>query len=214
MKRFLLSTAHFLVFAAACGDQYDDAKAASDEHAEPTLDETIKLANEKQDAKKAAAGAEAKVEKPMFQTKPIKKDASSAPIEKSCRGFDLEGAKYSPGGDVLPNKCEPFHPTTNNPYAVRCIDGGLGTKPSFQAISTASCRLRPTRAFSTAFTRKAKRILSVCRPVTWAATTTSRPSGPWTLVRRRRPTSKLARPILRTRTSTVRTRACGPAHTI
>jgi hypothetical protein len=29
---------------------------------------------------------------------------------------------YSPGGNVLPNDCEPFHPTTNNPYAIRCID--------------------------------------------------------------------------------------------
>jgi len=30
---------------------------------------------------------------------------------------------YSPGGDApLPFPCEPFHPTTNNPYAVRCVD--------------------------------------------------------------------------------------------
>jgi hypothetical protein len=29
---------------------------------------------------------------------------------------------YSPGGDVLPNKCEAFHATLNNPYAVRCVD--------------------------------------------------------------------------------------------
>lgn len=34
----------------------------------------------------------------------------------------VEGAMYSPGGDVLPHPCEPFHPTTNNPYAVRCVD--------------------------------------------------------------------------------------------
>jgi len=40
----------------------------------------------------------------------------------ACRGFSFEGLKYSPGGDVLPNKCMPFHPTTNNPYAVRCVD--------------------------------------------------------------------------------------------
>jgi len=31
-------------------------------------------------------------------------------------------AMYSPGGTVLPFPCEPFHPTTNNPYAVRCVD--------------------------------------------------------------------------------------------
>lgn len=32
------------------------------------------------------------------------------------------GAMYSPGGTVLPFPCDPFHPTTNNPYAVRCVD--------------------------------------------------------------------------------------------
>jgi hypothetical protein len=32
-------------------------------------------------------------------------------------------AMFSPGGDApLPFPCEPFHPTTNNPYAVRCVD--------------------------------------------------------------------------------------------
>jgi hypothetical protein len=40
----------------------------------------------------------------------------------ACRGFPFEGIKYSPGGNVLPNTCMPFHPTTNNPYAVRCVD--------------------------------------------------------------------------------------------
>jgi hypothetical protein len=39
-----------------------------------------------------------------------------------CRGFSFENIKYSPGGSVLPNKCEPYHPTNNNPYAVRCTD--------------------------------------------------------------------------------------------
>jgi hypothetical protein len=43
-------------------------------------------------------------------------------IPENCRGFSIEGIKYSPGGDVLPNTCEPFHPTTNNPYSVRCTD--------------------------------------------------------------------------------------------
>jgi hypothetical protein len=43
-------------------------------------------------------------------------------IPESCRGFSFDGLVYSPGGDVLPNTCQPFHPTTNNPYAVRCID--------------------------------------------------------------------------------------------
>jgi hypothetical protein len=40
----------------------------------------------------------------------------------ACRGFSFEGLVYSPGGTALPNKCQPFHPTTNNPYAVRCTD--------------------------------------------------------------------------------------------
>jgi hypothetical protein len=43
-------------------------------------------------------------------------------IPPNCQGFKLEGLHYSPGGTTLPNKCMPFHVTTNNPYAVRCID--------------------------------------------------------------------------------------------
>ncbi len=43
-------------------------------------------------------------------------------IPEECQGFPLEGLQYSPGGSVLPNKCKPFDATTNNPYAVRCID--------------------------------------------------------------------------------------------
>lgn len=48
--------------------------------------------------------------------------ASGAPISEACRGFDFTGLVYSPGGDVTPNKCEAFHPTLNNQYAVRCVD--------------------------------------------------------------------------------------------
>jgi hypothetical protein len=48
-----------------------------------------------------------------------------------CRGFPIEGLVYSPGGDVLPNKCMPFHPTTNNPYAVRCVDAWPWYKTTF-----------------------------------------------------------------------------------
>jgi hypothetical protein len=44
------------------------------------------------------------------------------PISAECRGFDFNGLVYSPGGVVLPNKCAAFHPTLNNPYAVRCVD--------------------------------------------------------------------------------------------
>jgi hypothetical protein len=49
----------------------------------------------------------------------------------ACRGFSFDGLKYSPGGDVLPNKCMPFHPTTNNPYAVRCTDAWPWYKTKF-----------------------------------------------------------------------------------
>jgi hypothetical protein len=48
--------------------------------------------------------------------------ATGGPISDACKGFELNGLKYSPGGDVLPNKCEAYHPTLNSPYAVRCID--------------------------------------------------------------------------------------------
>jgi hypothetical protein len=43
-------------------------------------------------------------------------------ITRECEGFPLRGLAHSPGGSVLPNRCAPFHPTLNNPYAVRCID--------------------------------------------------------------------------------------------
>jgi hypothetical protein len=48
--------------------------------------------------------------------------ATGGAISEQCRGFEFKDIKYSPGGDVPPNKCEAFHPTLNNPYTVRCID--------------------------------------------------------------------------------------------
>jgi hypothetical protein len=45
-----------------------------------------------------------------------------ADIPKQCRGIDVRGLEYSPGGDVLPNRCAPFDGTYNNPYAIRCVD--------------------------------------------------------------------------------------------
>lgn len=59
---------------------------------------------------------------------------SPAGIPADCQGFKLDGLRYSPGdasNDALPNKCEPFHPTTNNPYAVRCIDAWSHYKTDF-----------------------------------------------------------------------------------
>ncbi|MET0388871.1 MAG: hypothetical protein ABW321_23060 [Polyangiales bacterium] len=52
-------------------------------------------------------------------------------IPKDCQGMPLEGMQYSPGGTTLPSKCRPFHPTTNNPYAVRCIDAMPSWKTKF-----------------------------------------------------------------------------------
>jgi hypothetical protein len=49
-------------------------------------------------------------------------DTTVSTITKECRGFSFDGLIYSPGGTALPNTCEPFNPTTNNPYAVRCVD--------------------------------------------------------------------------------------------
>lgn len=43
-------------------------------------------------------------------------------IPPECQGFAFRRLKYSPGGNLLPNKCSAFDATTNNPYAVRCID--------------------------------------------------------------------------------------------
>ncbi len=53
---------------------------------------------------------------------PTQMPTANEPDPAACRGLNFENMVYSPGGEVLPNKCEPFHPTTNNPYAVRCVD--------------------------------------------------------------------------------------------
>jgi hypothetical protein len=52
-------------------------------------------------------------------------------ISEACRGFDFTGLIYSPGGEVNPNKCEAFHQTLNNPYAVRCVDAWPHYKTQF-----------------------------------------------------------------------------------
>lgn len=57
--------------------------------------------------------------------------ATGKPIAKECQGFPLDGLVYSPGGSVTPNKCEAFHPTLNNPYAVRCVDAWPWWKTKF-----------------------------------------------------------------------------------
>jgi hypothetical protein len=59
---------------------------------------------------------------PVGGTTPPTTAVAGDPITKECQGFSFEGLLYSPGGEVLPNKCAPFHATMNNPFAVRCVD--------------------------------------------------------------------------------------------
>ena len=109
------------LLGAACGD---DNHTATDAEARDAgaLDAETKRAEDASEAREqGTTAAAATKQKPMFKTKPIK-DTSGGAIKESCRGFDFNKLVYSPGGDVLPNKCEPYHATTNNPYAVRCID--------------------------------------------------------------------------------------------
>ena len=71
----------------------------------------------------SSAGAGASVNPPVPSSQPIDPTA--------CRGFSFEGLIYSPGGTTLPNTCMPFHPTANNPYAVRCVDAWPWYKTKF-----------------------------------------------------------------------------------
>lgn len=57
--------------------------------------------------------------------------ATGGPISEACKGFELSGLMFSPGGEVLPNKCEAYHPTLNSPYAVRCVDAWPWYKTQF-----------------------------------------------------------------------------------
>ena len=56
---------------------------------------------------------------------------SSRGSEDDCKGFDVRGLKYSPGGSVLPDTCKPFDVLTNNQYAIRCIDAMPNFKTPF-----------------------------------------------------------------------------------
>jgi hypothetical protein len=58
-------------------------------------------------------------------------DATPDRIPENCQAYPLIGMKYSPGGDVPPNKCAKFHVTFNNQYAVRCIDAIAGYDTGF-----------------------------------------------------------------------------------
>jgi hypothetical protein len=55
---------------------------------------------------------------------PVTDTPTGEPIEPEpqCKGFEVRGLAYSPGGSVLPDTCKPYDPRTNNPFAIRCID--------------------------------------------------------------------------------------------
>ena len=63
----------------------------------------------------------------------VSKEAAADPLTPyamlpaECRGLELAGMKFSPGGTTLPNKCAPFNNVHNNPFSIRCIDAD----PSF-----------------------------------------------------------------------------------
>lgn len=66
---------------------------------------------------------------------------TATPIPPNCMSYELVGLKYSPGGDVLPNKCKPFDTVTNNPHAIRCVDADPNYKTGF--VGDEYCILPP-----------------------------------------------------------------------
>jgi hypothetical protein len=64
----------------------------------------------------------------------VKVDDPRTPFDQlpsRCKGFEVKGMRYSPGGDVLPNSCAPFDNLRNNPYAIRCIDADSSYQSGF-----------------------------------------------------------------------------------
>ena len=114
----LLST---LLICAACGD--DDSTSDTTEVSTPDsgADSAAHTINERSEEPAAGSGSKPSAAISGSAIRPLA-EPPPAGVEASCQGFSFEGLEYSPGGEVLPNKCEPFHPTTNNPYAVRCVD--------------------------------------------------------------------------------------------
>lgn len=82
----------------------------------------------------ATAGSAAPVQTPgaMGGPAPTTPGATeNGGMPANCKAPFMEGVIYSPGGEVLPNTCEPFNATTNNPYAVRCVDAWPWYKTKF-----------------------------------------------------------------------------------
>jgi hypothetical protein len=87
-------------------------------------------------------GNDAAVDPPMLDP-----DAPLSTIPPECKGFEVLGLQYSPGGSTLPNICAPFDGTFNNPYAIRCIDAD----PSYETgyLGDEYCILPPLEELGT-----------------------------------------------------------------
>ncbi len=116
-----------MIGMAGCGSEADDGGQVMLPAPPPTdvpsmVDQPMPGPVDAPDMTGVAGGAAPTVTEPG--TDGAVDDQVDEPSEAPCSepSLELEGMMYSPGGTVLPRGCEPFHPTTNNPYAVRCID--------------------------------------------------------------------------------------------
>lgn len=117
-----------------------------------TLAETARSASSASEASAAAtdAGAASPPVESMDKPSGSSMDATRTTFEDlpaECRGFDVKGLKYSPGGSILPNKCAPFDGLRNNPYAIRCIDADPDYRSDFPGDEY--CILPPQREHGT-----------------------------------------------------------------
>jgi len=104
-----------LAFCACSSDEADSEMGDPDVTGDVTDD---MVADDVTDADEPADGTDAAFTRPELVQYP----SPGAPIVEDCLGLDFDGMLYSPGGTDLPNNCESFHPTWNNPYAVLCTD--------------------------------------------------------------------------------------------
>ncbi|MDH5671442.1 MAG: hypothetical protein OEZ06_04785 [Myxococcales bacterium] len=117
MVRLALMVGLLLLGPLACGG--DDGNGAPQDGADGVMGGTD--AEPGSGSAGAAADPEPSGSDPAVVPTGVYAGDPLSAIPADCQGFDLDGLMYSPGGEVLPNICEPFHPTWNNPYAVLCI---------------------------------------------------------------------------------------------
>ena len=114
-------TAAVLGCGSESGGEEDTQAVPSDQEGTAEQD-PASGAQESSTATPGAAGTAAGADGPNAGDTGELAPATGGPISEECRGFSFEDLVHSPGSDVLPNICEAFHPTLNNPYAVRCVD--------------------------------------------------------------------------------------------